>query len=98
MKNEDVGNVSVKAVILFIIYLLFHRKAYKISRLVRLALLVARCDLSAKTRAEVSYVVSNTTAPGKCCAVFTKVACKAGETGQQLIKEVNNVRDACFCF
>ena len=90
---------------------MFHRKAYKISRLaihgpmvlvnlaaVREALLVARCDLSAKTRAEVSYVVSNTTAPGKCCAVFTKVACKAGETGQQLIKEVNNVRDACFCF
>lgn len=58
---------------------------------VREALLVTRCDLSAN-------VVSNTTAPGKCCAVFTKVACKAGETGQQLIKEVINVRDACFCF
>ena len=53
---------------------------------VREALLVARCDLSAKTRAEVSYVVSNTTASGECCAVFTKVACKAGETGHFISK------------
>eukprot|EP00092_Neocalanus_flemingeri_P040141 GFUD01043724.1.p1 GENE.GFUD01043724.1~~GFUD01043724.1.p1 ORF type:complete len:1350 (-),score=300.80 GFUD01043724.1:29-4078(-) len=49
---------------------------------------VTRCDISTKTRSEASYVISNTTTPGECCAVFSRIACKTGETGNQLTKQI----------
>ena len=49
---------------------------------------VTKCDLSAKTRNEASYVISNKTIPGECCARFSKIACKIGEVGNQVTQQV----------
>jgi len=58
---------------------------------------LTRCDLSAKLRDEVSYVLSNTTVPGQCCPVFSKIACKTeqGREVKQIGETWTSSEDLC---
>lgn len=49
---------------------------------------ITKCDSSTYLKDEASYVMTNNTAPGECCAKFTKVACKTEDKENALIKQI----------